>query len=37
MANVAVIGAGNGGLAVAGHLALRGHEVRVCDVNAAAV
>lgn len=37
MTSVAVIGAGNGGLAVAGHLAIRGHEVRVCDVNAAAV
>ena len=30
---VAVVGAGNGGLAVAGYLASRGHEVRVTDRN----
>jgi opine dehydrogenase len=37
MSKVAVIGAGNGGLAVAGHFALRGHEVRLMDVNPAAL
>jgi opine dehydrogenase len=30
---VAVIGAGHGGLAVAAHLAIRGHEVRLADVD----
>ncbi len=33
MKKIAVIGAGNGGLAVAGDVALRGHEVRVMDMN----
>ena len=33
MSIVAVVGVGNGGLAVAGHLASRGHEVRVTDRN----
>ncbi len=37
MSTVAVIGAGNGGLAVAGHFGLRGHEVRLMDVNPAAL
>ena len=31
MSIVAVIGAGNGGLAVAGYLASRQHEVRIAD------
>lgn len=37
MRTVAVIGAGHGELAVAGHLAIRGHEVRICDRDAAVV
>lgn len=37
MTSVAVIGAGDGGLAVAGHLALHGYEVRLHDVDSAAV
>jgi opine dehydrogenase len=37
MKRVAVIGAGNGGLAVAGYFAFRGHEVRVMDVNPAVI
>lgn len=30
---IAVIGAGNGGQAIAGHMASIGHEVRVCELN----
>jgi 3-hydroxyacyl-CoA dehydrogenase len=30
--NVAVVGAGNGGLAIAAHAGLAGHDVRVLDV-----
>jgi len=37
MKKIAVIGAGNGGLAVAGYLGIRGHEVRIMDVNAAVI
>lgn len=37
MSIVAVIGAGNGGLAVAGYLASRQHEVRVADRNPAVI
>lgn len=37
MNRVAVIGAGHGGLAVAGHLAVRGREVRLCDSNPAVI
>ncbi len=37
MSIVAVVGAGNGGLAVAGLLASRGHEVRLADNRPAAV
>lgn len=37
MRTVAVVGAGHGGLAVAGHLAIRGHEVRLCDRDGAVV
>ena len=37
MGIVAVVGAGNGGLAVAGLLASRGHEVRITDRNPAVV
>jgi opine dehydrogenase len=37
MSVVAIVGAGNGGLAVAGLLASRGHEVRIADSNPAAV
>jgi opine dehydrogenase len=37
MRRVAVIGAGHGGLAVAGHLAIRGNEVRLHDANPAAI
>lgn len=37
MRTFAVIGAGNGGLAVAGFLSLRGHEVRIMDNNPAAI
>ncbi len=37
MMRVAVIGAGHGGLAVAGLLALRGHDVRIMDVNPAVI
>jgi opine dehydrogenase len=35
MKRIAVIGGGHGGLAVAGFLGARGHEVRVCDVDPA--
>jgi opine dehydrogenase len=37
MRKIAVVGAGNGGLAVAGYLGTRGHEVRIMDVNPAAI
>lgn len=37
MSAVAVIDAGDGGLAVAGPLAIRGHEVRAADVNRAVI
>ncbi len=37
MKKFAVIGAGNGGLAVAGYLGTRGHEVRLMDVNPAVI
>lgn len=37
MSRVAVIGGGHGGLAVAGHFAVRGHEVRLCDSSPAVV
>jgi len=37
MLRLAVIGAGNGGLAVAGYFGLRGHEVRLVDTDLAAV
>jgi opine dehydrogenase len=37
MKRIAVIGAGNGGLAVAGYLGIRGHEVRIMDLSPAAI
>lgn len=37
MKKIAVIGAGNGGLAVAGYFGIRGHEVRILDINRAAI